>query len=79
MDANVNPEGVLEEAKYFGIDSMIPILEEIICDSEKEKDQDMPLTRSDDFTMTFECLHLNQKTNSYISPKMGQIIKIMAN
>jgi len=45
LDANVNPEGVLEEAKYFGIDSMIPILEEIICDSEKEKDQDLPLTR----------------------------------
>ena len=45
MDANVNTEGVLEEAKYFGIESMIPILEEIICDSEKEKDQDLPLTR----------------------------------
>jgi len=45
LDGNVNPEGVLEEAKYFGIQSVLPILEEIICDNEKGKDQDLPLTR----------------------------------
>lgn len=27
IDPNVNPEGVLEEAKYFGIDTIIPRLE----------------------------------------------------
>ena len=29
IDPNVNPEGVLEEAKYFGIDSIIPKLESL--------------------------------------------------
>jgi hypothetical protein len=29
IDPNVNPEGVLEEAKYYGIDSIIPKLESL--------------------------------------------------
>ena len=45
LDANINPEGVLEEAKYFGIQSLVPILEELICNGEKQKDEDLPLTR----------------------------------
>ena len=45
LDPNINPEGVLEEAKYFGIQSVIPILEEVIYSSDKDKDQDLPLTR----------------------------------
>jgi len=45
LDPNVNPEGVLEEAKYFGIQSVIPMLEEIVCSKDKDKDLDLPLTR----------------------------------
>ena len=29
IDPNLNPEGVLEEAKYYGIDSIIPKLESL--------------------------------------------------
>ncbi|GAB6023283.1 hypothetical protein CHUAL_008094 [Chamberlinius hualienensis] len=46
LDENVNPLGVLEEAKFFGIDSAIPILELIIQEDEKSTD-DAPITRRD--------------------------------
>ncbi|GJQ83870.1 hypothetical protein Trydic_g6748 [Trypoxylus dichotomus] len=45
-DANVNPEGILEEAKFFGIESIIPALENIIKGSQTSRDN-MPLTRRD--------------------------------
>lgn len=45
-DLNVNPEGILEEAKFFGVDSIIPMLEQAINDRRKERD-DFPLTRRD--------------------------------
>ena len=35
----------LEEAKYFGIHSLVPNLEEMISNGEKQKDEDLPLTR----------------------------------
>jgi hypothetical protein len=30
IDPNVNPEGVLEEARYFGLETLIPRLEQLI-------------------------------------------------
>ena len=45
LDPSINPEGVLEEAKYFGIQSVIPVLEEIVFNKDKDKDQDLPLSR----------------------------------
>ena len=45
IDPNINPEGVLEEAKYYGIHSVIPHLEEIISSQEKAKSEDLPLKR----------------------------------
>lgn len=45
-DTNVNPEGILEEAKFFGIESIIPMLEKIITSSQTLRDN-MPLTRRD--------------------------------
>ena len=47
IDQNINPEGVLEEARYFGMQSLIPMLEESILKKEKEKDDDKPLNRRD--------------------------------
>lgn len=45
-DKNVNPEGILEEAKFFGIESIIPELEQIIS-LEKQTRDSLPLTRRD--------------------------------
>lgn len=46
LDGNVNPEGVLEEARFFGIESIIPVLETIIKDGRKSRDS-VPLTKRD--------------------------------
>lgn len=45
-DNNVNPEGILEEARFFGIDSVVPILEQIIKDKKVPNDA-VPLSRRD--------------------------------
>merc|ERR1719513_219463 len=46
IDPNVNPEGVLEEAKYYGIDSLIPKLERLAHRHTVPRDE-KPLTRRD--------------------------------
>ncbi|KAK7070260.1 BTB/POZ domain-containing protein kctd9 [Halocaridina rubra] len=46
LDPGINPEGVLEEAKFFGFTSAIPILEELIS-SRDHKQELEPLTRRD--------------------------------
>jgi len=46
IDPNVNPEGVLEEAKYYGIDSLIPKLEKLAHKHTVPRDE-KPLTRRD--------------------------------
>lgn len=46
LDPGVNPEGVLEEAKFFGISSAIPVLEDLI-NSRDYKQELEPLTRRD--------------------------------
>ncbi|XP_056636756.1 BTB/POZ domain-containing protein KCTD9 [Diorhabda sublineata] len=45
-DKNINPEGILEEAKFFGIESVIPILEQCISKQKQNRDN-LPLTRRD--------------------------------
>ena len=49
MDKNINTQGVLEEAKFYGISSLIPILESMVA-SEEAPSVDVntiPLTRRD--------------------------------
>ena len=49
LDKNVNPQGILEEAKFYGIASLIPILEAMVA-SEEDPAPDvnsLPLTRRD--------------------------------
>nr|CAD7585857.1 unnamed protein product [Timema genevievae] len=46
FDTNVNPEGVLEEARFFGIESLVPQLETIIQSGQRSRDI-VPLTRRD--------------------------------
>jgi len=46
LNKHINPEGVLEEAKFFGIESLIPMLEEIIQKNNSKPDC-TPLTRRD--------------------------------
>lgn len=45
-DRNVNPEGILAEARFFGIESIVPILEQIIAQQNVNRDN-LPLTRRD--------------------------------
>ncbi|KAF7287322.1 BTB/POZ domain-containing protein KCTD9 [Rhynchophorus ferrugineus] len=44
-DKNINPEGILEEARFFGIESVIPILEQTVY--VREPRDNAPLTRRD--------------------------------
>jgi len=46
LDKNVNGQGVLEEVKFFGIDSLVPLLESIIQEYQ-EKTDCVPLSRRD--------------------------------
>eukprot|EP00095_Tigriopus_kingsejongensis_P009270 maker-scaffold361_size196684-snap-gene-0.23 protein:Tk09270 transcript:maker-scaffold361_size196684-snap-gene-0.23-mRNA-1 annotation:"btb poz domain-containing protein kctd9" len=46
LNDGLNAEGVLQEAKFFGIDDVIPLLEEIIAQQKRSSD-DIPLTRRD--------------------------------
>lgn len=46
FDNNVNPEGILEEARFFGIESLIPQLESLIQAGQRSRDN-APLTRRD--------------------------------
>jgi len=45
LDNGVNPQGVLEEAKFFGISSILEQLEEMV--KSMEKSDDAPLSRSE--------------------------------
>ena len=39
LDPNVSPEGVLEEARYFGIESLLPQLEQIVAERSISRDE----------------------------------------
>lgn len=53
-DSNVNPEGILEEARFFGIESVIPILEQIVQLQKTPRDE-LPLTRRDVIDALIKC------------------------
>lgn len=44
---NINPEGVLEEARFFGVESLIPELQAIVEREKNTETVDMPLVRQD--------------------------------
>lgn len=46
FDSNVNPAGVLEEARFFGIESLVPHLEGLIQNQQRSNDL-LPLSRRD--------------------------------
>lgn len=46
-DNNINPEGILEEARFFGMDGLISKLEDIVKYDSKRTGSDMILTRLD--------------------------------
>ncbi|XP_005091880.1 BTB/POZ domain-containing protein KCTD9 [Aplysia californica] len=46
LDKNVNPEGILEEAKFFGLTSLIETLEDMI-ERDQLPDDNTPITRRD--------------------------------
>ncbi|XP_074642169.1 BTB/POZ domain-containing protein KCTD9-like [Tubulanus polymorphus] len=57
LDKNVNPSGVLEEAKFYGIMSLIDKVNEII-ECEKPKDDITPIERRE-FTLALMCTPSN--------------------
>lgn len=46
FDSNVNLEGILEEARFFGIESIVPQLENLIAQTQQTRDN-LPLSRRD--------------------------------
>lgn len=46
LDTGVNVSGVLEEARFFGVESIVPMLESL-ADDEKSKKKQQPLTRAE--------------------------------
>ncbi|KAJ1525110.1 hypothetical protein ONE63_009952 [Megalurothrips usitatus] len=46
FDTHVNPEGVLEEARFFGLESLVPQLETMIASNQRSRDN-LPLSRRD--------------------------------
>lgn len=58
-DKNVNPEGILEEAKFFGIESIIPTLEQIISHEKQPRDT-LPLTRRDVIDALVKCSYTDE-------------------
>ncbi|KAG7166864.1 BTB/POZ domain-containing protein KCTD9-like [Homarus americanus] len=44
LDPGINPEGVLEEARFFGMESAVPVLEALITSREETQELE-PLTR----------------------------------
>ncbi|KAL0860947.1 hypothetical protein ABMA27_009479 [Loxostege sticticalis] len=47
LDKHVNPRGVLEEAIFYGIDSMIPYLNQLIWEAKSSSGNNQALTRMD--------------------------------
>ncbi|KAF7989420.1 hypothetical protein HCN44_008094 [Aphidius gifuensis] len=47
MDSNINPAGVLEEARFYGIESIVSILEETVLSESKQQKESDALTRRD--------------------------------
>ncbi|XP_038219471.1 BTB/POZ domain-containing protein KCTD9 isoform X2 [Zerene cesonia] len=55
LDKNINPQGVLEEAIFYGIDSMIPQLNQLVEQSKSRHDNNQSLTRMDVYACLSRC------------------------
>ncbi|XP_065299430.1 BTB/POZ domain-containing protein KCTD9-like isoform X2 [Dermacentor albipictus] len=60
LDRGVSPRGVLEEAKFYGIESVIPELERISQQSECDPGDCLPLTRQDVIRILTRTSHLSE-------------------
>lgn len=60
LDRGVSPRGVLEEAKFFGIESVIPELERISQQGESDPGDCLPLTRQDVIRILTRTSHLSE-------------------
>lgn len=58
-NTNLNPEGILEEARFFGVDAIVPQLESLIKRRNVQK-SDMPLTRRDVITALIQTSNLSE-------------------
>lgn len=57
-DNNVNPQGILEEARFFGVESLIPQLEDAV--KRQYTSTDAPLTRRDVVTAIIQTCNLSE-------------------
>lgn len=60
LDRGVSPRGVLEEAKFFGIESIIPELERISQQGDSDPGDCLPLTRQDVIRILTRTSHLSE-------------------
>ena len=58
-DNNLRPEGILEEAKFFGIEGLIPQLEALVQQQQIGID-DIPLTRRDVISALIQTSHMTE-------------------
>lgn len=59
IDSNLNPQGVLEEAKFFGIETLVQLLESSITPNINEV-EDVPLTRRDVVAALIQTSHMSE-------------------
>ncbi|KAK8758338.1 hypothetical protein V5799_004031 [Amblyomma americanum] len=60
LDRGVSPRGVLEEARFYGIESVIPELERISQQGESDPGDCLPLTRQDVVHILTRTSHLSE-------------------
>ncbi|XP_055613189.1 BTB/POZ domain-containing protein KCTD9 [Uranotaenia lowii] len=59
-DAHLSLEGILEEAKFFGIEGLIPQLESLVQQQQATNVEDMPLTRRDVISALIKTSHMTE-------------------
>ncbi|EAT42060.1 AAEL006374-PA [Aedes aegypti] len=60
FDGHLSPEGILEEAKFFGIEGLIPQLESLVQQQQAANMEDLPLTRRDVISALIKTSHMTE-------------------
>ncbi|ROT64595.1 BTB/POZ domain-containing protein KCTD9 [Penaeus vannamei] len=75
LDPSINPQGVLEEARFFGIESAVPHLEALTCAQDETPDVE-PLTRHDVVKALISTHHRDELRFQGVSLKRADLSKL---
>ncbi|XP_042860231.1 BTB/POZ domain-containing protein KCTD9-like isoform X2 [Penaeus japonicus] len=75
LNHNINPQGVLEEARFFGIESAVPHLEALTCAQDETPDVE-PLTRHDVVKALISTHHRDELRFQGVSLKRADLSKL---